>query len=86
MRRTRYVLPHDRPAGVAYSITYTLQALPLLKAAYDRGINTWDTANIYCNGASEVIVGKAIKKYNIPRHKIVVMTKCHWAVGEDQGE
>jgi Predicted oxidoreductases (related to aryl-alcohol dehydrogenases) len=38
------------------------QALPLLKAAYDLGINTWDTANVYSNGASEAIVGKALKK------------------------
>ncbi|PKS07898.1 hypothetical protein jhhlp_006506 [Lomentospora prolificans] len=58
-------------------------ALPLLKAAYDMGLNTWDTANMYSNGESEVIIGKALKKYNIPRHKVVIMTKLHWAVGED---
>ncbi|TLS26856.1 hypothetical protein PpBr36_04137 [Pyricularia pennisetigena] len=57
-------------------------ALPLLKAAYDRGLNTWDTANVYSNGVSEEIVGKALKKYNIPREKVVIMTKCRWAVGE----
>ncbi|OKL60199.1 Versiconal hemiacetal acetate reductase [Talaromyces atroroseus] len=61
------------------------QALPLLKAAYDRGLNTWDTANAYCNGASEIIVGKALKKYSIPREKVVILTKCFWAVGEDPG-
>lgn len=59
------------------------EALPLLKAAYDRGLNTWDTANMYSNGASEVIVGKALKKYNIPREKVVILTKCFWAVGEE---
>ncbi|KAH6617682.1 NADP-dependent oxidoreductase domain-containing protein [Chaetomium sp. MPI-SDFR-AT-0129] len=58
------------------------EALPLLKAAYDRGLNTWDTANVYSNGASEVIVGKAIKKYNIPREKVVILSKCNFAVGE----
>jgi aryl-alcohol dehydrogenase-like predicted oxidoreductase len=63
----------------------TLQAMPLLKAAYDRGLNTWDTANVYSNGVSEVIVGKAIKKYSIPREKLVIMTKCRWAVGEEPG-
>ncbi|KAF3064204.1 Versiconal hemiacetal acetate reductase [Daldinia childiae] len=57
-------------------------ALPLLKAAYDKGLNTWDTANVYSQGASEVIVGKAIKKYNIPREKVIIATKCFWAVGE----
>lgn len=65
---------------------HTLQALPLLKAAYDRGLNTWDTANVYSNGVSEEIVGKALKKYQIPRHKVVILTKCHWAIGEEPGE
>ncbi|KAF5557740.1 alcohol dehydrogenase [Fusarium napiforme] len=61
------------------------EALELLKAAYDRGLNTWDTANTYSNGASEEIVGKALKKFNIPRHKVVILTKCRWAVGEEPG-
>ncbi|KAL2057447.1 hypothetical protein ABVK25_002500 [Lepraria finkii] len=45
------------------------KALPILKAAYDMGVNTWDTANVYSNGVSEEIIGKAIKKYNIPATK-----------------
>lgn len=28
-------------------------ALPLIKHAYDRGINTWDVADTYSNGRSE---------------------------------
>lgn len=59
------------------------ESLEILKAAYDRGINTWDTANMYSNGVSEEILGKAIKKYNIPRHKVVIMTKCSEYVAED---
>lgn len=34
------------------------EALPILKAAYDRGVNTWNTANVYSNGISEEIIGK----------------------------
>jgi len=60
------------------------KALPLLKAAYDRGLNTWDTANVYSNGVSEEIIGKAIKKYNIPRHKLVILSKCNGVVVEQQ--
>jgi aryl-alcohol dehydrogenase-like predicted oxidoreductase len=59
--------------------------LPLLKAAYDRGLNTWDTANVYSNGESEIIIGKAIKKFNIPRHKLVILSKCQGTVGEEHG-
>ncbi|KAK8196631.1 hypothetical protein M8818_006796 [Zalaria obscura] len=61
------------------------KSLPLLKAAYDRGLNTWDTANVYSNGVSEEIIGKAIKKYNIPRHKVVILSKCFGYVGEEPG-
>ncbi|KAK4959684.1 hypothetical protein LTR66_012980 [Elasticomyces elasticus] len=68
------------------SLTDTSYALPLLKAAYDRGLNTWDTANVYSNGVSEEIVGKAIKKYNIPRQKLVIMSKCCGTVREGNSE
>ena len=57
--------------------------MPLLKAAYDRGLNTWDTANVYSNGDSERIIAKTIKKYQIPRHKLVLATKCCGTVREN---
>ncbi|KZO99803.1 Aldo/keto reductase [Calocera viscosa TUFC12733] len=59
------------------------EALQLLKAAWDRGINTWDTANVYSAGESERIIGMAIKKFNIPRSKLVILTKCKGLVPED---
>ncbi|KAI0204628.1 aldo-keto reductase [Astrocystis sublimbata] len=52
------------------------KALGILKTAYDNGINTWDTANVYSNGESERIMGKALQKHKIPRQKVVIMTKC----------
>ncbi|KAG8972619.1 hypothetical protein FRC05_009729 [Tulasnella sp. 425] len=54
-----------------------------IKAAYDLGINAFDTADIYANGRSEITLGKAIKKYNLPRDEIVVMTKCCHPVHHD---
>ncbi|KAJ5760386.1 aldo-keto reductase dtxS3 [Penicillium odoratum] len=53
------------------------KALGILKSAYDRGINTWDTANVYSNGESERIIGQALQKYKIPREKVIIMTKCY---------
>jgi aryl-alcohol dehydrogenase-like predicted oxidoreductase len=58
-------------------------ALPLLKAAYDAGINTWETADTYSNGYSEKIIGKALGEYNIPRSKVVIITKIYYPVIED---
>ncbi|KAH8806687.1 NADP-dependent oxidoreductase domain-containing protein [Flagelloscypha sp. PMI_526] len=54
-----------------------VHALPIIKAAWDRGINTIDTANIYSNGASERIVGTFVKKYSIPRKNIIIATKVN---------
>lgn len=62
------------------------EALPLLKAAFDAGINTWDTADTYSNGESERIIGKAIKQYNIPRGRLVIMTKCYFYVSDSPGD
>ena len=59
------------------------EALPILKAAFDKGLNSWDTANVYSNGESERIIAKAIKRYSIPRHKLVLMTKCIGTVREN---
>lgn len=51
------------------------ESIKQIKVAYDVGINTFDTANIYSNGQSEIILGKAIKQEGLPRDEIVVMTK-----------
>lgn len=42
----------------------------------------WDTANVYSNGVSEEIIAKAIREYQIPRKKLVIMTKCWGVVSE----
>jgi aryl-alcohol dehydrogenase-like predicted oxidoreductase len=57
-------------------------ALPLLKHAYDRGINTWDTADVYSNGASETIIANAIAHYQIPRSSLVLLTKVYFGVAD----
>ncbi|KAB5589302.1 Aryl-alcohol dehydrogenase [Ceratobasidium theobromae] len=61
------------------------EGLKHIKAAYDAGIQTFDTANVYSNGLSEIILGKAIKKFNLPRDEIVVMTKLYFPVAKTYG-
>ena len=56
-------------------------ALPLLDHCYRSGLNFFDTANVYTNGNSEEILGKAIKKYNWRRNAIVIATKLNAPVG-----
>ncbi|OWB79054.1 aryl-alcohol dehydrogenase (NAD+) activity protein [[Candida] boidinii] len=53
----------------------------ILKKCYDSGIRTFDTADVYSNGHSEVLLGKFIKKYNIKRDRIVILSKLFFPVG-----
>ncbi|KDQ07839.1 hypothetical protein BOTBODRAFT_592934 [Botryobasidium botryosum FD-172 SS1] len=57
-----------------------------IKHAYDAGIQTFDTANVYSNGLSEITLGKAIKQHNLPREEIVVMTKVYAVVARQTSE
>lgn len=59
------------------------ESLPLLKHAFDVGINTWDTADVYSHGRSEEIIGKALKQYKITRNRVVILSKCYCGVADD---
>ncbi|HJV87377.1 MAG TPA: aldo/keto reductase [Noviherbaspirillum sp.] len=52
------------------------QSRPFIKKALDLGINFFDTANIYSDGTSEEIVGRALKDY-ASRDNVVIATKVH---------
>ena len=49
---------------------------PLIRQALDAGINFFDTANVYSDGTSEEIVGKALRDF-ARRDEIVLATKVH---------
>jgi aryl-alcohol dehydrogenase (NADP+) len=49
---------------------------PILKAAWEAGINFFDTANVYSAGTSEEITGKILKEL-APREELVIATKVN---------
>ena len=49
---------------------------PILRKAVEAGINFFDTANVYSDGTSEEIVGRALKDY-ASRDEVVIATKVH---------
>jgi aryl-alcohol dehydrogenase-like predicted oxidoreductase len=49
---------------------------PILRKAYEAGINFYDTANVYSLGSSEEIVGKVLKEL-APRSDLVIATKVN---------
>ena len=52
------------------------EARPFIKKALDLGINFFDTANVYSDGTSEEIVGRALADF-AKRDEIVVATKVN---------
>jgi len=52
------------------------QTRPLIRQAVEAGINFFDTANVYSDGSSEEIVGRALKEFT-RRDEVVIATKVH---------
>jgi aryl-alcohol dehydrogenase-like predicted oxidoreductase len=52
------------------------QARPLIRRAVEAGINFFDTANVYSDGSSEEITGRALADF-ARREEIVLATKVH---------
>ena len=62
------------------------ESRPFLKQALDAGINFFDTADMYSNGASEEVTGRALKKLGSRREEIVIATKVYNPTGESPNE
>ncbi|KAJ5673190.1 Potassium channel voltage-dependent beta subunit KCNAB-like protein [Penicillium longicatenatum] len=53
-------------------------AFDCMKAAYDAGINFFDTAEVYSDGQSEIVLGEAIKRFGWKQNDLVISTKIYW--------
>ena len=56
------------------------QSRPFIKRALELGINFFDTADVYSNGASEEVVGKALREF-ASRDEVVIATKVYFEMG-----
>ncbi|KAG8189032.1 hypothetical protein JTE90_025472 [Oedothorax gibbosus] len=59
------------------------QAEEIVQAAYDLGINIFDTADAYGGGRSEILLGKILKNSGWKRSSYIVATKLVWGVKLD---
>jgi aryl-alcohol dehydrogenase-like predicted oxidoreductase len=59
----------------------TKEAEELVAVALDSGINFIDTADVYSDGASERLLGAALKALARPREQVVIATKVRGRVG-----
>lgn len=59
---------------------------PFIKQALDLGINFFDTADMYSLGASEQVLGRALKDFGPSRDKLVIATKVFFPMGDDPNQ
>jgi voltage-dependent potassium channel beta subunit len=57
-------------------------ARELMAAAFDRGVNFFDNAEVYAGGQSETVMGEALRALKRPRLSYVVSTKFFWGLSE----
>jgi aryl-alcohol dehydrogenase (NADP+) len=62
------------------------ESFPILRRAWELGINFFDTADMYSLGESERVLGRAVKELNIPRDRVVLATKVYNAMGDDPNQ
>jgi aryl-alcohol dehydrogenase-like predicted oxidoreductase len=58
----------------------------LVKTAIDAGINFFDTADNYTEGASEKILGQSLRNLNVARQQVVIATKVYSRVGPGRND
>jgi len=59
---------------------------PFFRRAWEAGINFFDTADMYSDGASEEVLGRALRDLAVPREQVVVATKVFNPMGPSAHE
>jgi 1-deoxyxylulose-5-phosphate synthase len=62
------------------------ESRPFIRRALELGINFFDTADMYSLGASEEILGRALKEFGPSRDRVVIATKVFNPMGDDPNQ
>jgi len=62
------------------------ESRPFIQRALELGINFFDTADMYSDGASEEILGRALRDLGPSRDKVVIGTKVFNPMGDDPNQ
>jgi aryl-alcohol dehydrogenase-like predicted oxidoreductase len=60
------------------------QAIACVRAAFDEGITTFDTADVYAGGRAETVLGEALA--GVRRESYELATKVFWPTGPGQND
>jgi aryl-alcohol dehydrogenase-like predicted oxidoreductase len=62
------------------------ESVPFIRRALELGINFFDTADMYSDGASEEVLGHALKECGVARDKVVIASKVFNPMGDDPNQ
>jgi len=62
------------------------ESRPFIRRALELGINFFDTADMYSVGASEEILGRALRDFGPSRDRLVIATKVFNPMGDDPNQ
>jgi aryl-alcohol dehydrogenase-like predicted oxidoreductase len=62
------------------------ESFPFYQQAVEAGLNFFDTADMYSDGLSEQVTGRALKKLGLRREEFVVATKVYFPMGSTPNE
>src|SRR5579863_7233053 len=62
------------------------ESRPFIQRALELGINFFDTADMYSDGTSEEILGRALKDFGPSRDRVVIATKVFNPMGDDPNQ
>jgi len=62
------------------------ESRPFIRHALESGINFFDTADMYSLGASEEVLGRALKEFGPSRDRLVIGTKVFNPMGDDPNQ
>src|ERR1700677_4931678 len=62
------------------------ESRPFIQRALEAGINFFDTADMYSLGASEEVLGRALKDFGPSRDRLVIATKVFNPMGDDPNQ
>jgi 1-deoxyxylulose-5-phosphate synthase len=62
------------------------ESRPFFRRAHEAGINFYDSADMYSLGASEEVLGRALKELAVPRETAVIATKVFNPMGPDPNQ
>jgi aryl-alcohol dehydrogenase-like predicted oxidoreductase len=74
------MMSYGDPADQAWALSED-QAEPIVRRAVEAGVTFFDTADMYSNGASEIITGRLLSRLFAQREDFVLATKVFYPTG-----